>query len=239
MGRPSFGVDAAPEGAVTPGWEDVAVAVHQAFCFELDPNNEARSALASHVGAARFAFNTMLAYVRWALDARAFERRTTGVAVTEVPWTLPSLRKVWNHQVKEWAAPWGPQNSKEAYSCGLARLAAALDNFSQSRRGRRAGPAMGFPRFKKKSGRRSFRVTTGAFGVVDDRHIRLPRIGVIRVKEPTVALRETGSTISRLGCCRPRCRSGPAGGSSASVASCNATTAPRSTPPMSPASTWA
>jgi putative transposase len=49
---------------------------------------------------------------------------------------------------------------------------------------------MGFPRFKKKTGRRSFRVTTGAFGVVDDRHIRLPRIGVIRVKEPTVALRD-------------------------------------------------
>jgi putative transposase len=33
-------------------------------------------------------------------------------------------------------------------------------------------------------------VTTGAFGVVDDRHIRLPRIGVIRVKEPTAALRD-------------------------------------------------
>jgi putative transposase len=49
---------------------------------------------------------------------------------------------------------------------------------------------MGFPRFKTKTGRRSFRVTTGAFGVVDDRHIRLPRIGLIRVKEPTVALRD-------------------------------------------------
>jgi hypothetical protein len=98
MGRPSFGVDAALERAVTPSWEDARVAVHQAFCFELDPNDEARSALASHVGAARFAFNTMLAYVHWALDARAFERRTTGVAVTEVPWTLPSLRQVWNHE---------------------------------------------------------------------------------------------------------------------------------------------
>jgi putative transposase len=113
-------------GTVTPGWEDVRVAVHQAFCFELDPNNQTRSALASHAGAARFAFNTMLAYVRWALDARAFERRTTGVAVTEVPWTLPSLRKVWNHQVKDWAAPWWPQNAKEAYSSGLSRLADAL-----------------------------------------------------------------------------------------------------------------
>jgi putative transposase len=84
-------------GSVTPGWEDVGVAVHQAFRFELDPNNGGRSALASHAGAARFAFNTTLGYVRWALDARAFERRTTGVAVTDVPWSLPSLRKVWNH----------------------------------------------------------------------------------------------------------------------------------------------
>jgi putative transposase len=176
--------------AVTPGWEDAGVGVHQAFRFEVDPNDETRSALASHVGGARFAFNTMLAYVRWALDARAFERRTTGVARTEVPWTLPSLRKVWNHEVKEWAAPWWPQNSKEAYSSGLSRLADALDNFSQSRRRRRPGPAMGFPRFKKKTGRRSFRVTTGAFGVDDDHHVRLPRIGVIRVKEPTVTLRK-------------------------------------------------
>jgi hypothetical protein len=29
--------------------------VHQAFRFELDPNNQARSALSSHAGAARFA----------------------------------------------------------------------------------------------------------------------------------------------------------------------------------------
>jgi putative transposase len=166
----------------------VAVAVYQAFRFELDPNNETCSALASHAGAARFAFNVMLAYVCWALDARAFERRTIGVAVTEVAWTLPSLRKLWNRQVKDWAAPWWPQNSKEAYSSGLSALADALDNFSKSRYGKRAGRAQGFPRSKKKTGRRSYRVTTGAFGIVDDRHVRLPRIGAIRVKEPTTAL---------------------------------------------------
>jgi putative transposase len=33
-------------------------------------------------------------------------------------------------------------------------------------------------------------VTTGAFGVTDGRHIRVPRIGVIRTKEPTVKLLE-------------------------------------------------
>ena len=44
---------------------------------------------------------------------------------------------------------------------------------------------MGWPKFKKRGGRRSFRVTTGSFGVIDRRHVRLPRIGVIRTKEPT------------------------------------------------------
>ncbi len=48
--------------------------------------------------------------------------------------------------------------------------------------------ASGFPRFKRRHARRSFRVTTGAFGVVDDRHVRLPRIGVIRTREPTTKL---------------------------------------------------
>jgi hypothetical protein len=33
------------------------VLVHQALRFELDPNDVTRSALASHAGAARFAYN--------------------------------------------------------------------------------------------------------------------------------------------------------------------------------------
>jgi putative transposase len=31
-------------------------------------------------------------------------------------------------------------------------------------------------------------VTTGSFGVLDDRHVRLPRIGAVRAKEPTTKL---------------------------------------------------
>ncbi|MGI0088694.1 MAG: RNA-guided endonuclease InsQ/TnpB family protein, partial [Nitrosotalea sp.] len=44
------------------------------------------------------------------------------------------------------------------------------------------------PRHHKRHAHRSFRVTTGAFGVVDGRHVRLPRVGVIRTKEPTAWL---------------------------------------------------
>ncbi|MDA8037556.1 MAG: IS607 family element RNA-guided endonuclease TnpB [Actinomycetota bacterium] len=162
--------------------------VHQAFRFELDPNNRAISQLSSHCGASRFAYNTMLAYVIWAVEARAFEKRTTGQPSTQVPWNLYSLRKVWNNEVKSWAAPWWAENSKEAYNSGLDSLARALDAFSTSRKGARKGRRVGFPRFKGKNAHKSYRISTGAFGVVDKHHVKIPRIGVVRTKEPTIAL---------------------------------------------------
>jgi putative transposase len=168
--------------ALPAGWR------YQAYRFELDPNNTAAGALASHAGAARFAYNTMLAYVRHCLAARDFERRVHGEVSTEVPWNAYALRKVWNNEIKSWAAPWWAQNSKEAYASGIAALALALDNFSKSRRGVRRGRSVGFPRHKRKTSRRSFTVSTGCFGVADARHVRLPIIGVVRTKEPTVKL---------------------------------------------------
>jgi putative transposase len=85
-------------------------------------------------------------------------------------------------------APWWAENSKECYSSGLDALARGLDAWSKSARRARQGRRVGFPRFKAKHARRSFRVTTGSFGVTDGRHVRLPRIGVIRTKEPTTKL---------------------------------------------------
>jgi putative transposase len=104
-----------------------------------------------------------------------------------VPWNLYALRREWN-SAKGDVAPWWAENSKEAYSSGLDRLARALAVFSDSRRGKRKGFRVGFPRFHRRDGRRSFRYSTGAFGVRDGRHVRLPRIGVVRTKEPTTAL---------------------------------------------------
>ena len=122
-----------------------------------------------------------------------------------MPWNLYSLRREWNC-AKATVAAWWPENSKEAYSSGLDGLARALENFSKVRDGERAGPR-GFPSFKNKSARKSCRFTTGAIKVVDGRHVQLPRIGVLRTKEPTTKLRvmlECGSakilsaTISEL-----------------------------------------
>ena len=107
-----------------------------------------------------------------------------------VPWTLASLRKEWNQQ-KEAVAPWWRENSKEAYSSGLEGLARALQNWSDSRKGKRRGRRMGFPRFRKKGrGRESVSFTTGAIRVDDKSHVVLPRIGRVRTHEPTTALLE-------------------------------------------------
>jgi putative transposase len=103
-----------------------------------------------------------------------------------VSWSAYSLRKDWN-RAKDEVAPWWAENSKEAYSSGLANLAAALKNWADSRTGKRSGRKLGFPRFKGKRAGLSCRFTTGGFGLADTdrRHVKLPRIGLVRTHEST------------------------------------------------------
>ena len=155
---------------------------HQAFRFALDPNDTQRCGLAAHAGAARFAFNWGLALVKDRLEVRKLD------ASVEIPWNLPALRRQWN-RAKHNVAPWWAKNSKEAYSSGLDGLAGALGGLSDSKSAKRKGRRIGFPRFRKRRHcRATWRFTTGAIAVVDDRHIRLPRIGVVRTAESTIKL---------------------------------------------------
>jgi putative transposase len=187
--------------------------VHQAYRFEMDPNNHTRLALASHAGAARFTYNWGLGLVINHLAARralvVLAIRSGASRVEAEAWaddllgplggTLPALRRAWN-QAKAEVAPWWAENSKESYNSGLDALARAVDAWSKSRRGRRKGRAVGFPRFKAKSAaRRSFRVTAGAFGVEVTRpeHRPLPpgaAVGVdVGVK--SLAVLSTGEVV--------------------------------------------
>ncbi|AOW92879.1 hypothetical protein BFN03_09825 [Rhodococcus sp. WMMA185] len=163
--------------------------VVQAYRFALDPTPTQEGALRSHCGAQRFAYNWGLAVVKANLDQRAAER-SYGIGGDDltpvVDWSAYSFRKHWN-QIKEETAPWWAENSKEAYSSGVANLAAALSNWSTSRSGKRKGRRVGFPRFKGKRSALSCRFSTGAFGLADAdrRHVRLPRIGIVRTHEST------------------------------------------------------
>lgn len=163
--------------------------VVQAYRFALDPTPAQEQALASHAGAARFAYNALLAMVQANVAQRAAER-SYGIEDADltpaVGWSAYSLRRALN-AVKNEIAPWWQENSKEAFATGAANLARALANWSASRKGTRAGRASGFPQFKRK-GRtvESCTFTTGNIHVTPDRHsATLPRIGRIHTHEST------------------------------------------------------
>ena len=164
----------------------------QAYRFALDPTPAQERALRSHCGAQRFAYNWGLGQIKANLAQRAAER-SYGIPEQELTpaasWSAWALRKEFN-AVKDQVAPWWAENSKEAYACGLANLAAALGNWTASRDGTRQGPAVRFPVFKGKRAARSIRFSTGSFGLAeaDRRHVRLPRIGLVRTHESTRTL---------------------------------------------------
>ena len=158
----------------------------QAYRFALDPSPAQMRAFRSHAGAARKAYNTMLALVKAVTGQRRAER-SYGIPEADLTpalsWSLAGLRKEWNRR-KDDVAPWWAENSKEAYNTGLDGLARGLEAWSKSRKGERAGTAAGFPVFKSARSRRSVRFTTGIIRVEADRHhVTLPRLGRIRTHE--------------------------------------------------------
>src|SRR5690349_2660884 len=109
--RRPVGRYAVPEGKVVKGWN-----------VRLEPELAQPPVWRRDCGARRFAYN-------WAVTqiSEAFARgRETGEHDQEV-WSAWSLRKRWN-QVKAEVAPWWAENSKEAYSGGIADAVTALKN---------------------------------------------------------------------------------------------------------------
>ncbi|MFX1482662.1 MAG: RNA-guided endonuclease InsQ/TnpB family protein [Promethearchaeota archaeon] len=142
--------------------------VNKAYRYELDPNNQQKSSLYQHAGVARFAYN-------WGLEQRiqlfktyhGTERFTNAMRQHKLLNSLKSSQFPWMYEVSKCA----PQEA-------LRDLHRAFQNFY---RGRKKRKRIGFPRFKKKGVRDSFRLTgTIRFA---DRKIQLPRIGKVRLKE--------------------------------------------------------
>jgi len=142
--------------------------VQKAYRYELDPNNIQRTSLHQHAGVARFTYN-------WGLEQRISlfkenqgkERFTDAMKQHKILNTLKKTQFSWMYDCSKCA----PQES-------LRDLHRAFQNFY---RGRKKGQKVGFPRFKRKGVRDSFRLT----GTIkfQGRKIQLPRIGKIRIKE--------------------------------------------------------
>src|SRR5665648_736310 len=145
---------------------------------------------ATRAAPAWVAFNWGLARVKAVMDQRVAEGTygITGEDLTpSISWSLYSLRKDWN-AVKDTVAPWWAECSKEAFNTGLDALARALKNWGESRKGKRKGKPVAFPRFKSKhKARPSIRFTTGAIRC-EARHAVLPRLGRVKLHEDATGL---------------------------------------------------
>ncbi|HET8658067.1 MAG TPA: IS607 family element RNA-guided endonuclease TnpB [Micromonosporaceae bacterium] len=177
--------------------------VTQAYRFALDLTPRQEAAVLGHAGAARKAHNWALERVKAVMDQRAAER-SYGIPDDQLTptmgWSLPAPRRVWNAAKAE-IAPWWADYSTEAYNTGLDALARALQNWSDSRTGKRAGRPVGFPRRKTRRGSTpSVRFTTGAIRVERDRrHVVLPRLGRLKLYESARKLaRRTETGTARI-----------------------------------------
>ena len=141
---------------------------NKAYRYELDPNNIQRSHLAQHAGIARFAYN-------WGLEQRIkqYKNNQGNDRFTDAM----KQHKLLN-SLKKTEFSWMYEASKCAPQEALRDLHQAFKNFY---RGLKSGKKIGFPRFKRRGVRDSFRL----YGIIKfhERAIQLPRIGKIRIKE--------------------------------------------------------
>jgi len=142
--------------------------VHKAYRYELDPNNYQRTSLLQHAGVARFAYN-------WGLEQRIKSYRENQGADR---FTDAMRQHKLLNSLKKTQFPWMHECSKCAPQEALRDLDRAFRNFI---RGLKIEQKVGFPRFKRRGVRDSFRLT-GTIRV-RGRKIQLPRLGKIRIKE--------------------------------------------------------
>lgn len=154
--------------------------VNCAYRYELKPNVAQRILLAKNAGAARFTYN-------WGLAQRIklYEQDKKSTNAIEQHRILNKLKETelfWMYEVSKCA----PQEA-------LRDLDRAFHNFF---RGLSQKLPVGFPSFKKKGGRDSFRLT----GTIKlkGKSIQLPRLGLIRLKEiPKVLGKILSATLVR------------------------------------------
>lgn len=177
-----------------------ALTRHTTMRFTLQPTAVQQQALWRHAGGARFAYNQALRLVKDALEAKVDES-------VGVPWSGFDLINAFNRWKRSAAAgvdeqgnvglAWRGEVLQQIFEEAVVDLGKGLQAFSSRRK---AGTkAAGFPRFKKRSdSRQSFRIrnkesggrSTLQVGTDEEpRCIRLPKLGVIALRECTRRLR--------------------------------------------------
>jgi putative transposase len=184
--------------------------------FTLAPNQEQHHRLLAQACAARLAFNHHIGRVKANLDQRAAER-TYGIADADLTPSLSWSKVSFINEMNSWKdgrAPdarvtvdpdtgevvrglaWRGEVSADVFECASVNAAQALKNWTDSRKGARAGKA-GFPKFKSRHRTRpSFRLrakyTEGKPSPVrptGSKTIRFPKLGELKVRAATKQFR--------------------------------------------------
>ena len=142
----------------------------------LDPNNRQRTYFARAAGVARFAYNWALA--EWKRQYAEWQAGTGSPKPSEA-----SLRRQLNAMKRE-RFPWMLEVTKNAPQMAIMQLGRAFRNFFSGR--------AGYPKFRRKGLHERFSVTNDHFRI-DGRHIRVPGLGRVRMRE---CLRFEGKIMS-------------------------------------------
>ena len=164
----------------------------RAYKFALKPTATQERKLRQHTGAARFAYNRLIAQWRDDIHTR-IEEKERGISEDELkPFSFKcsfyDMNNYWN-RVKRECAPWYSEVSKNIGNDAARRAHDSIKNWYDSRNGKRKGRRMGFPGFHKRGYHESCTFWGETLRVNPDRHsVTLPRIGTIKTYENTRGL---------------------------------------------------
>lgn len=185
---------------VEPGLTSVSPDhMYRAFRLALDPTAGQIADLERFVGASRWAYNYALALkVAAHRDWRARVASLVEAGISEVDArsqmkaAIPTkfeISRLFN-QLKgdsradqDGVCPWWHEVSAHCFESAFADVDVAWGNWLASLKGERSGRTVGYPNFKKKGRCRKSVRLRGRIRLLDYRHLRVPRIGSIRLHQ--------------------------------------------------------
>lgn len=157
--------------------------IDRAYKCRLYPNKEQVELIERTFGACRWVWNEALAAKKY-----AWETSKHNLSMNDISATLPKLKKAYD---------WLNEPPAQALQQTLRDLDRAYQNFF---RRVKKGEKPGYPKFKKKSnGTQSYRTQVNNGCLVDDRHVKLPKLGVVkcRITQP-IEGRVLSATVKRV-----------------------------------------
>lgn len=152
--------------------------MEKSYEYRLYPNWQQKQLLVRAFGCVRWVYNFFL---RMRIDA--YEKTGKSLSIYECMRTLTKLKK-------QEDTAWLAEADCTALQQSLRDLDRAYKNFFRAKK-------IGFPNFKKKKSRKTYRTTTAK--IIDGSHVRVPKVGLVkaRISRPTEG-RIVSATIKQV-----------------------------------------